>query len=422
MKKPNFKKTPIALAITGMVLVSTNVYADSAKDWGRWAPAKSSFPLRQGVGGSALDISGGSLLVTSPTTPNGISGDQSIINPITPEAAPILRNPIIVDPTPTPTPAHPGDWVLYSLFGLNTAFGGEGSYVVSTGKLTLRPPAAGAEGGEVSVALNGFIGTGLSYAGGEGEITLDGAGGELLANGVSFSSASAEGSAFFPDSPEFAPFIAEGGELTGSLTGIAGAEGGGLIVGAEGGSGIITGGRSATVTGCCRLPALYFTEYGFDDEDDFFRVEGYGSYIAGQPTVDTSALQAGNVTADYFGDSSLFGFDVHVEVDFGAGDFTAEFNDGGGIGEFAVSGFVNDNTFESDTFVGATAGAVAEVVDAGTNGTFFGPEAEALGGIVAFETVGDVEGTFVDIYAAAKDGADVELPDITAPETGFGPP
>jgi hypothetical protein len=383
MNKPDFSKTPIALAITGMVIASTPVYADTVKKWGRWDPAvpQSNFPLRQGVGG-VLNVSGGSLVLSSPSLPN-IPGDEQ--NPGKPQ-------PEVLDITPTPPPAaHPGDWVVYS--ALNYYDDSIDVYAVTTGNLTMRPPAAGAEGGELSVDMNGFIHSGLSYYDG-----LDGNGGiEVGPGALSFSSASAEGAVAFVDAPEFIPFMAEG-----SLT-----DGAGAPIGAEG-SGFISaytsfGGEGSASEGFTAEGTISFNGVVGDNEEDWF--SGYGMFVAGQPTsvANIDTLQAGNVTGTYDGFSSLFGFDVHANVQFGPGTFDASFNDSGQFGSFDVSGNITGSRFQSNSFDGSTPGGGFQVTDAGVVGTLFGPQAQAMAGVVGFVADDGYGGsTFADIFAAVQ--------------------
>jgi hypothetical protein len=302
------------------------------------------------------------------------------------------------------------------MFGVVPLEGGEGIYAATTGDLTLRPPATGTEGGEVTVAIDGFVLTGLGFDLCCGPFP-NGLGGQVFELPLGFSSTGAEGDAFFDDAPEFITFGGEG-ELTSSVEGFEG--GFGWIFGenqlfqdTEGGEGEVDFlvGASTECVGC-------FPEFFFAAEGD--GLIGFGSYVAGQPTADISHLQAGNVTAEYFGESSLFGFDVMVEIDFQPAEFIAEFSDGGFFGAFAVEGTVNGSTFTSDTFLGAEGGGAAVVLDAGVNGTLFGPNAEAVGGVVGFEAEGPITGfqthTFIDVFAATQEG--VEMPNIAAPPAG----
>lgn len=131
----------------------------------------------------------------------------------------------------------------------------------------------------------------------------------------------------------------------------------------------------------------------------------YGEFVAGVTTVldDVNQLVADNIVASYSG-NTLRGYQsVSIEVDFGAQRFTSEFSD------FENMYAKQHYGIDMDTDMSFTASGVVQGInlisdeisaDAGyVQGTFFGPEAEIIGGTVDV-TIDD--NRMVDVFTAVE--------------------
>ncbi len=401
MKTTQIRKSPIALVMIGLLLTSFSSMADNPNVWGRW-----------GAGGdvaAVVDV-GGSLEI-------GEISDPSLFNPG-------LNNLNLPDGS-DPVPANPGDWVMYGIMTVFTSedmgsvyiedgpFGMGARTAVTEGTLLLRPPVDEGVDGQLGFNIARFIES-SGPTGGQ-EILFPVA---VLAGGPDFKPP------FFPDAPEFVPFSGQGEAVAN-------------VPGFDGGNGFINGQQLfdfGPEPGEENGPVQALFEPEPPEQIDFLSggnfdfnvqidqgpggfngsVSGNGAFFAGQPTADISGLQAGNVIAQYSGSSGL-GFAVSATMNFAPATFSAEFNDGGFLGAFGVTGSINGSSFTSNTFAPGRRGQVGEVTGATVDGTLFGPNAEALGGLVTFDaTFGeDTLSSGADVFVAVQQG--VQLPSLRVP-------
>ena len=150
---------------------------------------------------------------------------------------------------------------------------------------------------------------------------------------------------------------------------------------------------------------------GQDEPDNFFAVGNFsvrngaplnqGDFFAGQrtPSADLQAMNLGDVQADYGGSTSYYGHDVGLHVNFAGSDpsWTGNFADGyvhiGNVG-------ITHNFTASGGFDPGGIGVSNNVAGDATSGqvvfSFFGPQAQRLGGALSVSgTVGEV-GTVED--------------------------
>jgi hypothetical protein len=151
--------------------------------------------------------------------------------------------------------------------------------------------------------------------------------------------------------------------------------------------------------------------------------ETYGPFVAGitTPLTDIANLQAGNVIANYSGSTSGWGGDsspVYITVNFGPGTWSGSWNNGsdgntntytdssgqlrvyGQVG-FNAEGPINGANIQS-TSVSANDGTVIGQVE----GSFFGPDAGALGGVtdITKSTEGYTNAQYVDVFVTCNGG------------------
>lgn len=152
--------------------------------------------------------------------------------------------------------------------------------------------------------------------------------------------------------------------------------------------------------------------YGYDGG------EGWGVFVAGisTPLSDIANLQAGNVTADYYGRTFDGWTPVHIQVNFGPGTWSGSWNEGadgytstytdsngtkyvrGEVG-FNAEGTINGANIQS-TSVSAGDGTVSGQVQ----GNFFGNNADVLGGVadITKTTEGYDNAKHVDVFITCK--------------------
>jgi hypothetical protein len=419
MNMPDFPKTPIALILSGMLLTGANVQAEDPNEWGRWA--------RGGPGARVVDTGDRLLLLSDASIVNeGLGG---------PTFDPDTGEPII----PPVTPPHPGDWVLYGMMNVySDAYGGgiiDGGEHAVQGSLLLRPPEAEGGIGQIGVNLESFVTAGadpwsaLPVGGQPVPLSLAALGSEVTGPEECIYGCYDNGP-MYENAPGFTPFRAItvnpyfGGnaeiEVVANLPGETGVgnsdwnrihgyqvySGGGILGPRE----LIDGppppeGVDFITTGYMDFSGIWF---------DGGELSTSGNYIAGQPTFDIGALQAGNLPATYFGSTMSYytSYDVVVNIDFQPGTFDAHFGGQGekfygadNYGEFSVAGTVNGANFTGQHTSSGEPGWYGGVVDASVNGTLFGPNAEALGGTVQMDIDHDEFGpiTKVDVFSAAQE-------------------
>lgn len=121
----------------------------------------------------------------------------------------------------------------------------------------------------------------------------------------------------------------------------------------------------------------------------------YGRFVAGIVTsaADMSALRANNISAVYNG-YAFQGAPVTINVNFGTASWSGSWNNGAGRDGFHASGGITGSNIQS-TSVSATDGPAYGSV----NGSFYGSQAAALGGVV---DVTKDSGRYVDLYLTTK--------------------
>jgi hypothetical protein len=341
MKKPNFRKTPIALAVSSLLFTSVNVQADSPDNWGRWFGGGGN-PQAGGNFGELWDH----ILQTSTTNEALVEilvrlAEQGIVLGDGVD----LDFPLTLAPGLTPVDVQTflaGGMTLDALLGLITP---------PAADLTDPPPGQwafyGAEGSrDTYYILEDLYGNTAT-----GTLTLTS--GDPTNPG--YVVGGAEGGTIALDATDpFLPFYGDGPD--------------GFIVGFEEGLDLATG----------------EFEYG-GEEEIFFIEEGpggnFGNFVAGQPTplADMAALAGASnpVVGAYFGESWELGYATMIGVDFTAGTWGGGFYGGEGF-DFSASG----------TFVGTTATSnrlsspelSVTALDGAVNFSFFGPGGEVIGG------------------------------------------
>jgi hypothetical protein len=137
-----------------------------------------------------------------------------------------------------------------------------------------------------------------------------------------------------------------------------------------------------------------------DQEAGFTGLELTNTFVGGRltPLADVQNLVAGNVIADYSGSSQHLGQAVQVRVDFGAQTFTGSWT-GGQVPSnlsvdpsFTASGVVQGQHIVATSFGSGVSGQL--------QGSFFRPEAQALGGAYDVQKAG--VGRFNDTFSASK--------------------
>jgi hypothetical protein len=137
-----------------------------------------------------------------------------------------------------------------------------------------------------------------------------------------------------------------------------------------------------------------------DQETGFTGLELTNTFVGGQltPLADVQNLVAGNVIANYSGGSQHLGQAVQVSVDFGAQTFSGSWA-GGQLPSnpsvdpsFTASGVVQGQHIVATSFSAGVSGQL--------QGSFFRPEAQALGGAYAVQKVG--VGSFNDTFSTSK--------------------
>lgn len=106
----------------------------------------------------------------------------------------------------------------------------------------------------------------------------------------------------------------------------------------------------------------------------------YAPFVAGQLTSssDMSALRASNITAWYKGETALARGDVCMTVQFGSGTWNGVWNHGYRVTGFSANGTINGANFASTNVTGSSVVSSESSV----RGSFYGPQAAALGGVV----------------------------------------
>lgn len=331
--KLSFRKTPLALAVAGLVFSMSAAQADSASNWGRWAG---------GFGGGGSDD-------CDPQDPSAACNqDETLVQrDVTGTGG----------ETTLPDEVPDGQWTIYAS-KFEDEGGEEGAEPTGlTGKGTLLvPPITALDGGEGNL-----------------EVTLAGNyNGNLTAG-------DGESLALYPSDPDVVPFLAISNNEDG--------EGFILSAGLEREEDDIFFDEDA----------LDFVPFFDDDDGqyadgivgfDFISFIGLfafaeggegGAFFAGQPTLftDMASLQAGNISANYGGFAPDTGHDVFFEVNFGPATFDSSFTEGVGISNFGASGVISGADFSSTSITG---GADTGFVE----GTFFSGDGtagpDALGG------------------------------------------
>lgn len=159
---------------------------------------------------------------------------------------------------------------------------------------------------------------------------------------------------------------------------------------------------------------------------DYDVTKVYAPFVAGQltPLADMGSLNAGNVTAKYEGQTALAGGDVSMTVRFGSATWDGKFNGGSGATGFTVTnGSISGANFAAS---GSSIGAkdvggchpAYSGVSGTVNGSFYGPQAAAAGGIVDItktattysKSITPVTTQYVDVFLANKTNQYVPKP------------
>lgn len=158
----------------------------------------------------------------------------------------------------------------------------------------------------------------------------------------------------------------------------------------------------------------------YDDGYYYEGAEGWGVFVAGitTPLSDIANLQAGNVTAHYYGTTLDSWTPTHFEVNFGPGTWSGSVNNGadgwtgtytdssgqvhvyGQVG-FNAEGTINGANIQSTSVSTDDLGAT---VSGSVQGTFFGSNADVLGGGIDITktTEGYDNAKYVDVFVACK--------------------
>lgn len=123
----------------------------------------------------------------------------------------------------------------------------------------------------------------------------------------------------------------------------------------------------------------------------------YAPFVAGQltPLADMNSLNAGKFSAEYKGYTALAGGKVYMSVNFGDRTWSGNWNSGLTTG-FGASGTISGANFASTKLTEGVSGSV--------QGSFYGPQAAALGGSLdVTKQIGkDPAANYVDVFAATR--------------------
>ena len=356
MKRPDFRKTPIALALSGLLFTGVNVQADSPNDWGRWSRGG-------GHQGGHGDGHGWGDIEQDNATSEII---EQLLEQLAQEGEGGLTDP------------PPGHWAFY---------GAEGSWTCCN------PPGY----------LGGNTATGtLVLTTGEPVVNGDSLRGAptLVGGTIALNAVDSNGD---PVIMSFPPDYAQ----VGSSDGYGGIADPFLPFSGEGPDGWIYGQGSKSDD----ITTGEFYESGGEvvrilngGPGDGF---GYGIFVAGQPTpLADMAVLAGfvePVVGLYSGGSYQLGYDVALGVDFTAGTWGGSFYGGEGdgfdfnaSGDFVGTAAVSDRLSAPDPYITA--------IDGSVKFSFMGQDAQDIGGnfdVTAEFSGGSYYERVTDVFAAS---------------------